>query len=833
MGLELSDSVTAAPKVSRARTVVVAAGCLLVAALCIYRIGALVPQPLDAPGTFRPILNQWLVSYIRLFPTPGAAYTCWRVLCLVSMFVPAALAFWNYKRPGRSRWLFLLSIGVCLLVCRFPSLVAFQLNPDEAEFLSAAQKLFYDSNFFRSVDCGTSGPLNIYPLMLPAIFGITPDFASSRLLMVLIAFAVCFLLYRTVALIGAESLARVAILPLVAAFASFRQANLLHYSSEQIPMLLVAVTLYLTVRVLRNPAAYRLPLVLLGLLISVGFFSKMQSVPVIGSMAAVAVLYVHYQGKARRIWEPALLTAAGTLSLLIANAVFCYATGVLNSFWISYIVSNQRYTQLDSRFIRDFPGFIQYLFGTEEIRFLLFLLLALAVAVYTMSRSSDSRVLRVTDAGALVIVTAIVTRYSNSGAAWLYLALIALLLARLCTLAFHRSGHFGSDLVRWFGLLCAVCAAAAVFSVYKPHRYFPHYLLFLLTPVSVTLAWMLVRQESRRRLFPLLFLTLTMSQETYLWAFQDDHNFQNIVPLIRSADGDFIRSLVTPRGKIFVWGWTADPYLGSGHVVATRDLNLFYFFLAPREITSYYRDRFMTEMRAAPPELFIDAVSPVSWSMWDPGLYRFDQFTDVAFFVRENYIHVADGYGCHYFLRRDLAARRKAVPQPPGCLPQALRCSDAQAHYYAGDGSVLTEFRQLPPLEMPEHALIEAKFTPMARQTADATVFQNESAPRSYRGYRFLSIGGDRYRLLLGLGTRWAFSKSIYLPPGQPVDLSVEINHQDVFLRANGLGVDDMHLPTPPAASRGVITTGTWIDGACRFTGSIPLFQILDLEARR
>ncbi|MDQ6677393.1 MAG: hypothetical protein M3Z09_08870, partial [Acidobacteriota bacterium] len=514
-------------------------------------------------------------------------------------------------------------------------------------------------------------------------------------------------------------------------------------------------------------------------------------------------------------------------------------TGVWRDFWMSYLVSNQRYTELQSNFVRDLPRFVEFLLGTSEIRFFLFTFLALAAAYSVLRLSIDGKrnniLLRITGISAAVIATAIASQYPAGSNTYLYLGLIAVLAVRVYILLFHRGRSFGTDPVRWLGLLAVLSIAAALFSIYKPHRFFPHYLLFLLTPVSAMMAWMLIRQTGQRRSgahsgFLVFFVILSVTQQAYLWGSQDDRQFENVVPTIRAPEGDLIRSLTSSGGQIFVWGWTADPYLGSGRVPATRDLNLFYFFLAPPEITSYYRARFLRDMRESPPELFIDAVGPASWSLWDPMKYSYGQFPDIALFVGLNYVYVTDAYGLRYFLRRDLALRSRLVGLPASCAPGALRCADTQARVYSPAGAVVTVVRQLPAIEMPAHTLMEVKFTPMARQTENATVFNNEAMPNSFRGFRFHNIGGDRYRLLLGLGDKWGYSKSILLPPGKPVSLSIEFNRNDIFIRSNGVAVDDMHLPSPMADTSGPITLGSWIDGACRFTGTISFFQIIDLD---
>ncbi|MDQ6679167.1 MAG: hypothetical protein M3Z09_17940, partial [Acidobacteriota bacterium] len=123
--------------------------CGLGAIFCIYRIATFVPQPLDSPNTLRPVLNHWFVAFLRLYQKPETAYAHWKSLCLIAMLAPSVLAVLNYAREHRmlklpsrtmsilcSRPLLFASIAGLLFVCRYPSLLEYQLNPDEGEFLS-------------------------------------------------------------------------------------------------------------------------------------------------------------------------------------------------------------------------------------------------------------------------------------------------------------------------------------------------------------------------------------------------------------------------------------------------------------------------------------------------------------------------------------------------------------------------------------------------------------------------------------------------------------------------------------------------------------------------
>jgi hypothetical protein len=828
----------------------------LIVIFCVYRIATFTPQPLDGPHTLRPILNSWFDSYLRRYQSPEAAFENWRAWCLLALLVAPVLAALNFFRdhgmlrlPDRaanilcSRWLLFSTIAATLLLCRYPTLVDYQLNPDEGQFLAAAHKLFYEPNYFDSVDCGTSGPLNIYPLMLPAIVGFSPDYASSRILVLLVAFGASFLFYRTIRLLAPDSVARIAIMPLVSAFAVFENANLVHYNSEEIPVLLVSLTLFLAVRVLCKPESWRVSAFLLGLLVSAGFFAKMQSVPIIGAIGAVAIAYLYRKLKPIGAKQPAVLFIAGILSLQLLNAAICLATGVWNNFWMTYIVTNQRYADIGTNFVTELPGLVTFfLVDTPEVGYFLFMFVAV-FAAYAIQR------LRADQAGArnslmllalasAVTFGALMTTLLHAETPFIaaYVVLLAIFGIGVSAPLIFETGAFGTEPVRWFGLLSVVATCAAVFSAYRPHRPFPGYLFFLFVPVAAVMAWTLIRREresdlstSSRFALPLLFVVLALTHATFLWGTRNPHKFRTTVATIRQSEGDFIRSLTSPKGQIFVWGWTVDPYLGSGRVTATRDLNLAYQFMEPEEVYSYYRQRLLNDLSHNPPELIIDAISTDSWYMDDPGRFGLDKAPEIARFVSDFYRHLTDAYGQHFFLRADLMPKSASVQMPKACAPAAVRCMANPRRFYGG-GMTTPITDDLPAIKLPSHALIEIQFTPFGRQTWSATIVNNEAVPNSLRGFRFQNIGGDQYRLLIGTGDRWMLSNPISLADSKPVWLSIELAGTEVRIQANGKLVDTMHLPVGTADTPGPITLGSWINGACRFSGTIEFFQIVDLD---
>ncbi len=393
--------------------------------------------------------------------------------------------------------MFFFLIGLTLVICRFPSLLDYQLNPDEGEFLSAAHKLFYNGNFFQSVDCGTSGPLNIYPLMLPAAFGISPDYASSRLLTVLIAFSVILLLYASFREFTSDRLSRIAILPAALTFSGLEHPNLIHYSSEQIPLLLIAGAIYTAVRLRYRPEASSFAPIVLGLLTGCAFFAKMQSVPMVGTAAIVGIWF---SGGRRTL--AAVKFAAGLSLPLLANAWLCVSAGVWNDFWASYIITNRRYVDVASDPFLRFTG---YLVKTPDIRFPVFTFLAFLSAA--CARKWFVKQPALWAAFPLIILAA--GLYFSTGGAITFadsvggcLLLCALPVGALLWLTDSRqeSGALAS-----MTLFSIALSAVALFSIYKPHRLFPHYLLLLIPPLSLLTGVLAISMAERKAVvWPLL-----------------------------------------------------------------------------------------------------------------------------------------------------------------------------------------------------------------------------------------------------------------------------------------------------------------------------------------
>jgi 4-amino-4-deoxy-L-arabinose transferase-like glycosyltransferase len=832
-------------------------GLLLI--LCAHRFLTFVPQPFDSAGTLRPTLYVWFSRFVKRYASPEQAQQAWGTYCIVVLVIPVILAFWNYFNDRSadplsirlckvfgSRPVFFTSIGLCLIVCRFPFLLADEINPDETFFIAAAEKLFKDLVFFRAVDFATSGPLNVYPVMLPALFGVSPDYVSTRLLALIIIFASIYVIYRVLAMLTDDATARIAILPAAGAFAVLKRGDFLHYSSEHVSFLLLALALYMCVKTFRRPKAHAWMVVGLGLLTAAAFLAKMQAVPIVGCVAAVTVAYAHAGGHAGRWWRPALLFGVGLAPLLLANAIVCAWAGVWHDFRMEYIVANYHYVESASTLTPEMQRFADSASGIPEIRLLVTSLLGvLAAYVYQKRRRASAgkqaAFLETAVAGGAVAVAANWLLLTAGGAVVSYAAMISMLILPGSFLLLYRRPGWELGPVKWFGFLTAAVLAAAATAAYLPHRQYRHYFLLLVLPLSIATAWPVVaasagvegaagneeedvveRRHARAPFF-LVFAALILACQVVELGSPDAVAFAAVPSSVRAPESDLIEALTLPQGRITVWGWNGRPYVGAGRISALKDFFSAQLFLDNPEVRRYYRKAYVSGLRRGPPELFIDAVEN-SRGPYDPR-NRFEVIPEIGTFIQANYVHVLDAYKERFYIRRDLARSVAGIGDPRKCDAQAIRC------FEAGAGAEIPA--DLPPVQMPEHSLVEATFTPEGKQDPYATVFSNEGSMTVHEGFQFVHMENDRYRLGVGWGPEGRLSEELVLPQRKPAYLAIEFNGNVVTVVCNGAKRFEMRLPKRMLDSPGPITIGSWMQHQRLFRGNIQFFQIRSLGQER
>ena len=188
---------------------------------------------------------------------------------------------------------------ILVSILRLPFLLwPHEMNPDESQMLSQAMKYLVDPVPWRGVDGTSGGPLNSYLISIFLLWGVKPGYIFVHLLADVLVCLQLVVAYRTLLRIVSIAGAMWGVLPMMLCLGFTSNFDFLHYSSELLPALFLAVGFHLfavLVRSGREGSASRFPIRLFfcGLALGMVPWCKLQALPVAG----VLVLAV-----SARIW---------------------------------------------------------------------------------------------------------------------------------------------------------------------------------------------------------------------------------------------------------------------------------------------------------------------------------------------------------------------------------------------------------------------------------------------------------------------------------------------------------------------------------------------------
>ncbi|MEY2488571.1 MAG: hypothetical protein QOC70_513 [Verrucomicrobiota bacterium] len=522
----------------------------------------------------------------------------------------AGLAIVPSQRVSRQRKfevIFILSACAALFACRWPSFLwPDPFNVDEGTFIACAMKATFDWVPWRGFDASTSGPLNCYVLVLPALLGADIGFFSARVIgLCLIAGALCAL-YYTVKWIYGSGVARLAIVPPVLLLSLTKTSDFLHYSSEHFSIFLTTVPLAAAAYLARetgSKSSRLIACVTAGLSLGCPVLAKLQASPialaVLISLGAAIFIAPLRSSKTRRL--EILVTGAGLVAVPSIVLISLWATGGFANAVISYY--RMALVFMGSRpAAGPSPSFF---LGVQDYTF--FCVASLAVIVF--------------------------------GGATLY-----------SRVSFTRT-------FLWASLSSILLLLASLFAIYHGHNPFPHYLLFSIIPVSFCLANMLGlmhrtelgkgRPVLTRSLFVALFLgPLGFAALTSA----NDFSPQAMVPMREEILA--IARYARPGDRMVVWAWRPDYYVKTKTIMATRDPGILALMQWSR-YRAYFRERFMSDLRAHPPPVIVDAVAPGSFLFNDRATQGIESFPVLETFVRERYTQREEVAGVRIFVAKN------------------------------------------------------------------------------------------------------------------------------------------------------------------------------------
>jgi len=553
----------------------------------------------------------------------------------------SALALRTWVSPGLrgSRWsdgrwsvliLLLLAIG------RSPTWwVTHELNVDESQFIAGALALRHDPVFWRSLETTTSGPLNTYVLLpFGTLLGGDTYFSARVTAALLVGFSL-ILAHRMLVPLYGRAVARVAVLPALL-FESFTlHDDFLHYSSELMPMALLAAGLYLWTRRLASGGSLT-PNLIGGLALGAVPLAKLQAAPLAAfiGLTWVAVEAFAHSGSIRERVRALAVLVTGALLPIAIFASMAVVTGQWIHAVTSYIANNLWY-------VEDSP-------------------LAISAVLADMSRQTlPSAQLKPWLAGTVLLLAAaactrvLLSRARNSKAPPP---------PNATPNTTFRSGP------RWAGCVFLLAlVAVAVLCIVSPRRPFPHYWQLAVVPVTLllghVLAWAAAPSAAAaaRRLawivpVALVVAVVTMVGVRILTPHPYLGRLHDMLAHPRVPVAAEIARLAPAAESLSVWGWIPTYYVQNGLRPATRDVTT-HWAIYPGPHFEYYQERYLSDLRTSRPPIFVDALPPGDDKRHET---RFPALGD---YVAEHYHLSTEIDGNRIYLRREDVALGSAELQ--------------------------------------------------------------------------------------------------------------------------------------------------------------------------
>lgn len=564
---------------------------------------------------------------------------------------------WQWIRGDAA---FVAALAVMLLAFRWPVFFyQHQLNPDESGYMSQTLTLRHDPVFWRSVTAGTSGPVNIYPRLLPSLFGFPVTYFTSRVMALIIIAGILTVFYFTCRRFATATFARLATLAPATFLALTTNGDFVHYSGEHMPVLLLATASYLALRLPDPGRRISACAFLAGCLLGAAPFAKLQAG--VFALTITIFCYVFLLGRDepwRRRWQRCGWLTLGGITIPLLVAASAKFTGCFEHFWRSYLVMNLGYASCGAPWWQIVP------------------ILAPAMpdfAAYFLSMVT-------TGVMGLVWITI--------GGRWRRLDAASLRL-----LVYGSATFF-----------------VAIFTALAPGRPWPHYYLFVVLPLAgwafaacrVLLCEADEKPPAREVAGLVLAAWCTVALfgqfGEYLLSKQPHEmrgRVREFVSDTHSAVAEAVLQYTAPGQPLGLWGWTHEIHVETGTWRATSDLVLEYLWnvnVQGRQVSSwrevvpeYFQELYVADLKRSNPPVFVDAVAPGSFTFADRATFGYETFPALAAHIDENYDLRHEIDGIRIFVRKDVPrlARSERIAVPSEQIPDEVQ-GEAREQYQLG-----------------------------------------------------------------------------------------------------------------------------------------------------
>ena len=538
--------------------------------------------------------------------------------CDALLAIPYVIAITLYFFNGRNQrsvvpdLLFWFSTAVALFCLRAPFIF---LNApsavDETVFLVRAKMALHNPIPWTGYDTTTSGPIDSLTLLILSLLHLPVDYFSARCIAALIVLASLFVFSKIIERSYGVKYARMSTLFPLAFFAQAEFLPFLAYTSELMPVLLIVMCVDRVTAYMRSPK--KNTIIQCGLMLGAIPFAKLQAAPIC-LFLCVYVLFTFMKNSDEKNRLHLLWFFSSILCVPILVLAPVYASSGFNDFVISYLLE---------------PS--QYVSKTHPVRFVL---KTFETQLYAQ--------------GALYTLGFCVLRY--------------------CSWKFKK----GNDILRSFPAsalkLYIMLFFVSLSVVLSPGKGYPHYILFLILPLSLVVSESVflllydrgVESPLHENQFAsknkLLFTGLLVLQcmPFFMLRIGNVHNYTMFLheneEAMSSSDMRLLSKFVEPGKSMMVWGFMPDIYLWTKSTVAAHDA-MTQFEISDGKYRTYYRDRFLYDLKKNKPTYIVDAVFKGANVFQDRSTLGIESVPEIANEVNRYYRVIGSNGRIYIFAR--------------------------------------------------------------------------------------------------------------------------------------------------------------------------------------
>jgi len=421
----------------------------------------------------------------------------------------------------------------------------------------------------------------------------------------ILVLATIFFLFKALREIWGGSIAKAAILPTLLFFVFNQKSSFVHYSSEHLPMALLAVAAWLIAKCYRENRYEQTASFALGGLLAVLPFTKPQVIPIALFLAIASLLIFIKKHSLRR--EGVWFLGGGLLLLTLTTGLMLY-WGVLSDFFTFYIAAN-------------------FLYGSNT--------------------SWAANIMRLP------------LQATKTADISLYLLPLGLLGLSSCTNKLFRSEPLTSKKILGFA---SAWFAITILAISRTGSGYAHHWLFAICPVTILFGYFFSQAAHHKQpALIILFLCLLLFL-TNLAGDIKEKRILNRFPYQPDKYLDFDYSEISKtilryrqdKDSLVVWGWNCSYHVETQLPQGVAENHTIRSFIYPEPFRKKYRDRYISDINRNKPVFFVDAVGGRN-NAWfnDKATQSYESFPELASYIQKNYNFAGNFDGGRLYIRKD------------------------------------------------------------------------------------------------------------------------------------------------------------------------------------